>query len=151
MRKDLKLITKSDGPYYLHFRPYHLCDLETPQSIAEAVLLGEVTITADAMNSEVVAIAKRRLKTGEKVKGIGSADLYGIIYTYKQANAERAIPIGIAEGGTVTKDIPKGNMLTKDNFAPDSTTFVCRMRKEQDALIHPKEREHETSHESGGH
>ena len=40
----MKFITRAEGPYYLHFRPYHLCDLETPQSIAEAVLLGEVTV-----------------------------------------------------------------------------------------------------------
>ena len=43
--KNVKFITYADGPYYLHFRPYHLCDLETPQSVAEAVLLGEVTVT----------------------------------------------------------------------------------------------------------
>ena len=46
IRKDMKFITRADGPYYLHFRPYHLCDLETPQSIAEAVLFGEVTVAA---------------------------------------------------------------------------------------------------------
>lgn len=147
MRRDMKLITKAEGPYYLHFRPYHLCDLETPQSIAEAVLLGEITIASESMNSEVVAVAKRRLKTGEKVEGIGSADLYGIIYTYKQAKAERAIPIGIADKGTVTKDVPKGSILTKDNFAPDTTTFVYRLRKEQDALVDSKQLEHRVNYE----
>jgi predicted homoserine dehydrogenase-like protein len=27
IRKEMKFITLADGPYYLHFRPYHLCDL----------------------------------------------------------------------------------------------------------------------------
>ncbi|MCK5640244.1 MAG: hypothetical protein KAJ19_05585, partial [Gammaproteobacteria bacterium] len=61
IRKDMKFITNAEGPYYLLFRPYHLCDLETPQSIAEAVLLNEVTVTAETMHSEVVTIAKRNL------------------------------------------------------------------------------------------
>ena len=34
IRTDMRFITHANGPYYLHFRPYHLCDLETPQSIA---------------------------------------------------------------------------------------------------------------------
>ncbi len=59
IRKEMKFITHADGPYYLHFRPYHLCDLETPQSVAEAVLLGEVTVTAEEMHAEVVCTAKR--------------------------------------------------------------------------------------------
>ena len=90
------------------------------------------------MNSEVVAVAKRHLKVGEKVEGIGSADIYGIIYTYKEAKNKKAIPIGIADKGTVKKNIPKGGMLTKDNFSPDTTTFVYRLRKEQDALMDSK-------------
>ena len=31
IRQEMKFITRADGPYYLHYRPYHLCDLETPQ------------------------------------------------------------------------------------------------------------------------
>ena len=140
MRWDMKLITKAEGPYYLHYRPYHLCDLETPQSIAEAVLLGEVTIASEKMNSEVVAVAKRNIRAGEKVKGIGSADIYGIIYTCEEARAKKGIPIGIADNGTALKDIDKGSILTTDNFAPDTTTFVYRLRKEQDALVDSKHR-----------
>ncbi len=135
IRKDMKFITHADGPYYLHFRPYHLCDIETPQSIAEAVLLNEVTVTAENMNSEVVAVAKRNLKAGEKVAGIGSADMYGKIYTYKQAVLNKAIPLGIAANGIVNSDIPKGSILTRDNFAPDTNTVVYRMREKQDVLI----------------
>lgn len=135
IRKDMKFITKADGPYYLHLRPYHLCDIETPQSIAEAVLLGEVTVASDGMHSEVVAVAKRNLSTGAKIGGIGSADIRGCIYTYKQARELKAIPLGIAADGTVTKGVSKGCVLTEENFKPDSTTFIYRLRKEQDKLL----------------
>ncbi|UCG59353.1 MAG: hypothetical protein JSU70_07545 [Phycisphaerales bacterium] len=139
MRKDMKFLTKAGGPYYLHYRPYHLCDLETPQSVAEAVLLGEVTVTAETMHSEVVAVAKRDLKAGEKVGGIGSADIYGTIYTYEQARARKAIPVGIAANGKVTKAVKRGNILTQDNFSPDATTLVFRLRAKQDALVGAEE------------
>jgi predicted homoserine dehydrogenase-like protein len=135
IRKDMKFITKAEGPYYLHLRPYHLCDIETPQSIAEAVLLGETTVASDEMHSEVVAVAKRNLSAGEKIGGIGSADIRGCIYTYQQARELRAIPLGIAAGGIVKKSIAKGSVLTQENFAPDSTTFIYRLRKEQDKLL----------------
>jgi predicted homoserine dehydrogenase-like protein len=135
IQKDMKFITHADGPYYLLFRPYHLCDLETPQSIAEAVLLNEVTVTADNMNSEVCTIAKRNIKAGEKIKGIGSADIFGKIYSYRQARQLNAIPIGIAENGVALTDIAKGALLTSVNLLPDRSTFIFRLREEQDKLL----------------
>jgi predicted homoserine dehydrogenase-like protein len=135
IRKDMKFITKAEGPYYLHFRPYHLCDLETPQSVAEAVLLGEITVTAESLCSEVVCVAKRDLKTGTTVGGIGGTDWLGRIYTYPEACSKKAIPIGIAAGGKVIKDIRKGELLTEDSFEPDDSTIVYRIRKMQDSLF----------------
>lgn len=135
IRKDMKFITKADGPYYLHYRPYHLCDLETPQSIAEAVLLNEVTVAAETMHSEVVAVAKRDLQAGTKVEGIGSADMYGRIYTYTEARTLGAIPLGIAPGGTVTHDISKGQLLTRSDFTPDDSTFIYNLRRQQDEML----------------
>ena len=135
IRKDMKFITHADGPYYLLFRPYHLCDIETPQSIAEAVLLNEVTVAAETMNSEVVAIAKRNMKTGETLNGIGSADIYGKIYTYKQAQILNAIPIGIAENAKIIRDVQKGEPLTSFNCLPDESSFIYSLRQEQNKWL----------------
>lgn len=135
IRKDMKFITKAEGPYYLLFRPYHLCDLETPQSIVEAVLLNEVTVAADVFHSEVATMAKRDLRKGEKLNSIGSADIYGRIYTYADARASKAIPLGIAENGIAKMDIRKGELLTEFNIAMDESTFIYNLRKEQDKLL----------------
>jgi predicted homoserine dehydrogenase-like protein len=135
IRKDMKFITKAEGPYYLLFRPYHLCDLETPQSIAEAVLLNEVTVAAETMHSEVCTIAKRDIKAGEKIKGIGSADIFGRVYTYQEATRTKAIPLGVAENGTAIQDIRKGEILTKANLAPDTSTYIYKLRVEQDKKL----------------
>jgi predicted homoserine dehydrogenase-like protein len=135
IQKDMKFITYADGPYYLLFRPYHLCDLETPQSIAEAVLMNEITVTNENMKSEVCTIAKRTIKAGEKVKGIGSADIFGKIYNFKEARQLKAIPLGIAENGMAFTDVPKGALLTEANFMPDQSTLIYRLRKEQDSYM----------------
>lgn len=135
IQKDMKFITYADGPYYLLFRPYHLCDLETPQSIAEAVLLNEVTVAADTMHSEVVTIAKRDIKKGEVLKGIGSGDIFGKIYTYPEARDINAIPIGLAEKGEVISDIKKGEVITTSQCKIDDTSFIAKLRKEQDKML----------------
>lgn len=134
IRKDMKFITHFDGPYYLQLRPYHLCDLETPQSIAEAVLLNEVTVTAEAMHSEVVCTAKRDIAVGETVEGIGGHDWHGVIYPYRQAREMTAVPIGVGAGGVAKKAIRRGEVLTEENFSPDTSTFVYRLRALQDSL-----------------
>ncbi|MBM4026537.1 MAG: hypothetical protein FJ280_14225 [Planctomycetes bacterium] len=135
IRKDMKFITKAEGPYYLHYRPYHLCDLETPQSIAEAVLLNEVTVAAETMHSEVVAVAKRDLPSGVRIEGIGSPDIYGCIYTYREARELKAIPLGLAAGGTTTAAIKKGQVLCAANLAVDETTFIYKLRTRQDEML----------------
>ncbi len=135
IRKEMKFITRADGPYYLHFRPYHLCDLETPQSIAEAVLLGELTVTAESMYSEVVCTAKRDIAAGEKLGGIGGSDWYGMIMTYADARASGAVPIGIGAGATALRPIKKGSVITEADAKPDDSSFVYKLRRLQDALI----------------
>ena len=135
IRKEMKFITRADGPYYLHFRPYHLCDLETPQSVAEAVLLGEVTVTAENMNAEVVCTAKRDIAAGEKLGGIGGDDWYGKIMTYTEARAAGAVPIGIGVGALALRPIRKGSVITEADVRLDDTSFVYKLRRLQDALL----------------
>ncbi|MCK5735392.1 MAG: hypothetical protein KAH21_02895, partial [Spirochaetaceae bacterium] len=135
IRKDMKFITKADGPYYLHFRPYHLCDMETPQSVAEAVLLNEVTVTAETMHSEVVCRAKRDLNPGELLGGIGGPDWHGHIMTYTESSAAGAVPIGIGQNSKVTQAIKKGEVITRDKVALNQDSFVYKMREMQDSLL----------------
>jgi predicted homoserine dehydrogenase-like protein len=128
-------MSMGDGPYYTLYRPYHLCNVETPVSVAEAVIYGESTIVSTRMVAEVATIAKRDLKVGETVGEIGSADIFGRTYVYEEARAQRAIPLGLATGGKVVKDVAKGEMLTEENFSPDSTQFVFKLRQMQNAQL----------------
>lgn len=135
IRADMKFVSMGDGPYYTLFRPYHLCNIETPISIAEAVIYGENTIASTRMISEVVPIAKRNLKTGQVVGEIGCEDFFGRIYTFQEACSLRTVPLGLVPGGRVTTEIIKGELLTEDNFAPDPFKFVYKLRRIQDAQL----------------
>ena len=135
IRTDMKFVSMGPGPYYTFYRPYHLCNIEIPVSVAEAVIYGETTIVPKRMVSEVVSIAKRDLKAGETVGDVGGPDYYNRIYTYEEAQAKKGILMGLASGGKALKDIAKGGMLTEENFAPDTSRFAYKLRQMQDALL----------------
>ncbi len=135
VRADMNFMSMGSGPYYMLHRPFHLCNVETPIAIAEAVIYGERTVVAKTMVSEVVAVAKRDLKAGETVGDIGGPDFYNLIYTYEEARRMKGIPMGLATHGRVTRDIAKGEAFTEGNFAPDPTRFVFKLRQMQDALL----------------
>lgn len=135
IRGDLKFYSMGDGPYYTLYRPFHLCSIETPQAVAEAVIYGEAVLKPQRMVAELVSIAKRDLKAGQKVDGIGGYDFFSRIYTVEEARALRGMPMGLTPGGRVLKDIARGEPLTSDNFAPDATQLVYKLRQLQETLV----------------
>jgi len=64
-----------------------------------------------------------------------AADFLGRTYTYPDAQAHKAIPLALVPGGQVTRAIAKGEMLTEDNFAPDTDKFVYKLRRMQDEQL----------------
>ena len=45
--------------------------------------------------------------------------------------------MGLTAGGRVTKDIGRGELLTAENFAPDTTSLIYTLRQMQElSLIH---------------
>jgi predicted homoserine dehydrogenase-like protein len=135
IRADLKFYSMGDGPYYMLYRPYHLCSIETPQAVAEAVVYGEAVLKPQRMVAELVAVAKRDLKAGQKVDGIGGFDFFSRLYKLEEAQALRGMPMGLTPGGTVLKDVAKGEVLTVDNLAPDTSQLVYKLRQMQDSLL----------------
>lgn len=135
IRADLKFYSMGDGPYYTLYRPYHLCSIETPQAVAEAVIYGEAVLKPQRTVAELVSIAKRDLKMGDTVDGIGGYDFFSRIYTVEEAKALAGMPMGLTPGGRVLKDIARGEPLTADNFVPDVTQLVYKLRQLQETLI----------------
>lgn len=133
----MQFLSMGSGPNYILYRPYHLTSLETPISIARACIFNEPTITPlfDKPVTEVIAVAKKDLKVGDRLDGIGEYTVYGTIDVYEIAKEENLVPIGLIDKNTIVKrDIKKGEYITYDMVELDTSTDIYKLRKRQEQL-----------------
>ncbi|NLW40682.1 MAG: NAD(P)-dependent oxidoreductase [Tissierellia bacterium] len=133
----LRYLNMGEGPNYVLYRPYHLTSLETPNSIFEACLNHKPTIApTKGLVADTIAIAKKDLKAGERLDGIGGFTVYGSIEKYKVAKEENLVPIGlIDEKAKALKAIKKGQAITYDMIELNTSTEIYRLRKLQEKII----------------
>ncbi len=134
----LNLYKLGEGPYYCFYTPYHLCHFEVPNSAARAVLFGDATIAPkNGIRVEVVATAKRDLEKGEEVDGIGHYMTYGLCENVDTSNKENLLPMGVAEGCILRRDIQKDQVLTYDDVKVPEGRLIDRLRSEQSRQFSP--------------
>lgn len=134
VRETLEYLGQGAGPNHVLYRPFHLTSLETPISVARAVLYGEPTIASrDNPSAEVVAVAKRDLEPGQTLGGIGSADYYSCVYSV--AEAREMLPIGLAEGARMTQPVKRGDVVYRAGVEQASGTFVGDLRRLQESAL----------------
>ncbi|MEX2804414.1 NAD(P)H-dependent oxidoreductase [Streptococcus sp. H31] len=128
------LMKVGERDHHILYRPYHLCSLETPLTAARAVLEHDHAIVPlGAPVAETVAVAKRDIKAGERIDGIGGYCVRGVIESHSNTRKHHHIPIGLVGGASVAKrNIKDGTFLTDDDIAIDETTTVYKLRKLQD-------------------
>jgi predicted homoserine dehydrogenase-like protein len=125
-----------DGPLYSFYVPYHLCHFEVPNTAARAVLFGDATIAPTfGPQVDVIAIAKTDLKAGTTLDGLGGFDTFGLCERHSVTRAERLLPMGLAEGCTLVRDIARDQALTYDDVAVPEGRLADRLRAEQDAAF----------------
>ena len=124
------------GPLWTLYRPYHLCNLETPLTVAKAVIDNEPTIIPiDGPVSECITVAKRDLKAGEYIDGIGGYTTYGSIATAQETYEKGYVVYALVNKKTrMLKDAKKGQLLTLDMVELDTTTQLYQTRKAQDKM-----------------
>jgi predicted homoserine dehydrogenase-like protein len=109
----MKVYKMGAGPVYTFYRPYHLSPLETPLTIARAALFGDAALApSGAPTCDVIALAKRDLRRGETLDGIGGFTCYGVIENTAVARRDELLPMGLTDGCTVARDIAKDTALT---------------------------------------
>lgn len=126
------------GPLWTLYRPYHLCNLETPLTVAKAVIDREPTIIPiDGPVSECITVAKKDLKAGENIDGIGGYTTYGSIATAEDTRKNNYVLYGLVnKNAKMLKDVKKGELLTHDAVQIDTGTQLYKVRKEQDAIYY---------------
>lgn len=129
----LNLYKLGEGPLYLFYTPYHLCHFEVPLTVARAVLFNDAALTPlGAPKVEVVAAAKTDLKAGCIIDGLGCYMTYGLCENYVKARNERLLPIGIAEGCRLMRDIAKDAVITYNDVQLPPNRLCDRLRMEQE-------------------
>jgi len=128
----LNLYKLGQGPIYCFYRPYHLCHFEVHNSIARAVLFQDATIVAKgAPMVEVVTTAKRDLQAGEIIDPIGYYMTYGQCENSDIARKDNLLPIGLAEGCVLLRDVKRDEVLSYDDIQLPAGRLIDRLFEEQ--------------------
>jgi predicted homoserine dehydrogenase-like protein len=121
-----------DGPFYVFYTPFHLPHIQIASTIGRAVIHRDPTVAPIAGPvCEVVSVAKRDLKAGERLDGIGGFCTYGLIDNALAARAMAALPIGLSEGCVLRRDVSKDDTLSFDDVDTPPGGIVEALWREQ--------------------
>lgn len=124
-----------NGPNYLLYRPYHLCSIETPITAAQAVIYGESTAhPLKKLTSECITVAKKDLKAGEVLDGIGEYCYRASIELAEVARCGKMLPVGLAKGAKLVADVPQDTVITYDMVQLHNESVLLQLRRIQDQM-----------------
>ena len=136
----LNLYKLGEGPLYSFYTPYHLCHFEAPLSMARAILFNDpVLAPLGAPQVDIITLAKTDLKAGQILDGLGEYMTYGECERANVTARENLLPIGLAEGCRLKRDIQKDAALSYDDVEVPTGLLSHRLRQEQDAHFKLKE------------
>jgi predicted homoserine dehydrogenase-like protein len=131
-QKYMKYFKMGDGPLYLFYRPFHLTHLEAPLSIARAVLFSDATIAPrGGPVADVLTVAKRDLGAGDVLDGIGGFTCYGMIDNAETTTAQNLLPMGLADGCRLLRDVPADQPITYADVEVPEGRLADRLRAQQ--------------------
>ena len=124
------------GPLWTLYRPYHLCNLETPLTVAKLVIDKEPQwVPIDGLVAECITRAKIDLKAGQTIDGMGGYTTHGSICEAAVSDENKYVPYGLVTDKAVMKrDVKKGQLITLDDIQLDTSTYVYKLRQEQDKI-----------------
>lgn len=133
----LSYFKMGDGPFYVFYTPFHLPQIQVIPTIARAVLFHDPTTSPIGKPvCDVLTLAKRDLKAGETLDGIGGFTCYGVIENSDVAQKENLLPMGLSEGCRLKRDIPKDQALTYDDVQVPAGRLCDQLRAEQDQYFY---------------
>jgi len=131
--KQYGMNTDSTGQFSAMYKPFHLIGMELNISIFSAALLNQSTGQTQTFSGDVIATSKRPLKKGEILDGEGGATVWGKLIPASDSLSNETLPIGLAHGIKLNKDIKEDQILTwKDvDYSLDDPTVAYRRSMEK--------------------
>ena len=120
------------GPFYMFYTPYHLPPMQLPHSVARAVLFNDPTITPRGVPTcDTIAHAKRDLKAGERLDGMGGYTNYGLVDKYETCRRGNYLPMAVSLDCVMKRDMAKDQPLTYADINLPRGRIVDKLRAEQ--------------------
>ncbi len=114
-RKYLDYAKLGKGPLYSFYVPYHLLFFEIPSSIARMIDFDDDIISSkNGPCVEVIAVAKKDMRKGDVIDGIGGYCTYGICENFQQSRKENLLPMALANRSVLLQDVKKDQVLSFD-------------------------------------
>ena len=114
------------GPFYLFYRPYHLCHIEAIAAMKLAINDRRAILQpAHGFRSNVYAYAKKALSRGDTLDGIGGYACYGLIDNCRGPGSHTGLPICLADGVVLERDLERDEpvALADVRYDPDRFDF----------------------------
>jgi len=131
-KSQMSYVKLGDGPFFVFYTPFHLPHIQIASTIARAVINLDATVAPIAGPiCEVITLAKRDLKAGERLDGVGGFCSYGLIDNTAAARALDALPVSLSEDCVLRRDIKKDEVISLKDVALPVRSVTDRLWREQ--------------------
>lgn len=128
----LGYVKMGDGPFYVFYTPYHLPHIQIASTIGRAVVHGDATVAPIAGPvCEVLTLAKRDMKAGERLDGVGGFTAYGVIDRTSAARTIDALPLALSENCVLCHDVVKDQVISFADVEQPGRGVVDKLWSEQ--------------------
>jgi predicted homoserine dehydrogenase-like protein len=138
-RRELNYFKMGEGPLYVFYTPYHLPHIQIASSIIHAALEHDSTVAPlGPPICEVATLAKRPLRAGEILDGVGGFMAYGVIENADLFRSEGLLPIGVSEGCRLVRNVAKDEAVRYSDVELPEGRLCDRLRAEQAVRFGPR-------------
>jgi len=133
-RVQLAYYKLGEGPFYVFYTPFHLPHIQIASTIGRAVIHQDATVAPVAGPvCEVVTVAKRDLKAGERLDGVGGFCAYGLIDNSEAARSMSALPISMSEDCVLLREVRKDSVVSFQDVKLPGGRLADQLWREQNA------------------
>ena len=133
--KEYGIPSDESGRYGAMYKPSHLIGLELGISVASVGLRREPTGAPVTWCADVVATAKRDLRSGEILDGEGGYTVYGRLLPASESLRVGALPIGLSHKVRLNRDLPQDAVLRWEDVTVDDKMLAVRVRRQMEEMF----------------